>query len=38
MLRAEGQAAPRRKIPEPTLTFGLLGVGLLKLVKRRRSP
>jgi hypothetical protein len=38
VLRAEGQAVPRRKIPEPTMTFGLLGMGILKLMKRRRSP
>jgi hypothetical protein len=38
VLRAEGQAAPRRRIPEPTVTIGLLGLGILKVVKRRRSP
>jgi hypothetical protein len=38
VLRAEGQAVPKRKIPEPTMTFGLLGMGILKLMKRRRSP
>jgi hypothetical protein len=38
VLRAEGQAVPKRKIPEPTMTFGLLGMGIWKLMKRRRSP
>lgn len=37
VLRAEGQAAPRRKIPEATTMFSLLGIGMWLLVKRRRS-
>jgi hypothetical protein len=37
VLRAEGQAAPRRHIPEPTMTFGLLGMGVWRWARRRKS-
>jgi hypothetical protein len=35
VLRAEGQAAARH-IPEPTMTFGLLGLGIAHWIRRRR--